>query len=144
MKDELLRIRLAAIDDYTVCLPLFKLLYHNDIGPDFKNVFKAYVEEATVLLAEASSKPVGILMGSYGLDIDWEGRTARIDALVVDESRRMEGIGRRLVERFTVSAREQKCKAVKSRINKANVISQRFHEELGFSRADTYEYMLGL
>jgi N-acetylglutamate synthase-like GNAT family acetyltransferase len=144
MKNELLTIRSAEISDYTACLPLFELLYHNDIGPNFREVFKAYTREGIVLLAEALGRPVGLLVGSYGLDIDWEGRTGRIDAVVVDENRRMEGIGRKLVQRFIESAREHRCKAVKSRINVANAASQKFHEELGFSRADTREYMLGL
>jgi L-amino acid N-acyltransferase YncA len=140
MTDEQPTIRSAEIADYSACLPFFKLLYHGDIGTDFKLVFKCYVKEGTILLAEASGRLLGILVGSYSLDIDWEGRIAKIDAVIVDENHRMKGIGKKLVESFLSAARKQNCKAIKSRVNVANVISQKFHEELGFSRADTYEY----
>jgi L-amino acid N-acyltransferase YncA len=142
MKDESVTVRLAEISDYSVCLPLFELLYHGDIGPDFKNVFQDYAKEGVILLARTSGKLLGILVGGYNLDIDWEGRVARIDAVIVDENRRMKGIGKMLVKRFIEAAQEKNCKAVKSRINVANMISQKFHEELGFSKADTYEYVM--
>jgi ribosomal protein S18 acetylase RimI-like enzyme len=144
MKDESVTVRLAEISDYSVCIPLFKLLYHGDIGPDFKNVFQDYVKEGAILLARTSGKLLGILVGSYNLDIDWEGRIARIDAIIVDENHRMRGIGKMLVKRFVEVAQEENCKAVKSRINVANLISQKFHVGLGFSRTDTCEYVLEL
>jgi L-amino acid N-acyltransferase YncA len=144
MKDERVTVRLAGISDYSVCLSLFKLLYHGDIGPGFKNVFKDYTREGVILLARTGGKLLGILVGSYNLDIDWEGRVARIDAVVVNENYRMRGIGKMLVKRFIEAAQKKNCKAVKSRINVANRASQKFHAELGFSRAGTYEYLLEL
>lgn len=144
MKEERVTVRLAKISDYSACLPLFKLLYHGDIGQGFKNVFPDYTKEGAILLARTSGKLVGMLVGSCNLDIDWEGRVARIDAVVVDENYRMRGIGKMLVKRFIEAAQKKNCKAVKSRINVRNVISQKFHEELGFSRADTFEYVLEL
>ena len=76
------------------------------------------------------------------MDIDWEGKTAKIDAIVVDEANRKKGIGRRLVERFIGISRKKQCKAVKSRVNVENIIAQKFHESQGFTRAKTYEYFL--
>jgi L-amino acid N-acyltransferase YncA len=144
MKDESFTIRLAEISDYPACLSLFRLLYHGDIGPDFRNVFQDYAKDGAILLAEASGKLLGILVGSYSLDIDWEGRTARIDAVVVDENHRMKGIGKELVKCFIDDARKRNARAVKSRINMANIVSQKLHEELGFSKVDTYEYIFEL
>jgi len=76
------------------------------------------------------------------LDIDWEGRIARIDALIVDEACRKRGIGSKLVSQFIALAERKNCRAVKSRINRKNVVAQRFHESLGFTKANTYEYFL--
>jgi|GEM_PF-2342099 GNAT superfamily N-acetyltransferase len=98
VKDEPLTIRSAEISDYSACLPLFKLLYPGNIGPNFQNLFPKYAERDAILLAEASDKLLGILMGSHNLDIDCEGRIARVDAVVVDENHRMKGIGKRLVK----------------------------------------------
>lgn len=143
MKKKHASIREAKVDDYPVCLPLFETLYHGDIGPDFKQTFESYVsnEDDVVLLAEHSNKTIGILVGSCHLDIDWEGRTAKVDALIVDESYRKKGIGKKLVQRFIAIARKKHCKAIKSRINRKNVVAQKFHKHLGFTEADTYEYL---
>jgi ribosomal protein S18 acetylase RimI-like enzyme len=144
MSRQFFRTRKAKVDDYSACLPLFSLLYHGDIGANFKHTFGSFIrnDDGVVLLAEDSYKVVGILVGSYHLDIDWEGRIARIDALIVDDACRKTGIGRKLVDQIIAMAKSKNCRAVKSRINRENVIAQKFHESLGFIKANTYEYFL--
>ena len=146
MKEFSVVIRTAEVGDYLACLPLFTLLYHGDIGPNFRRTFKEYVtkEEGVILLAEEQHTLVGILVGSYHLDIDWEGRTAKIDAIIVDEPYRMRGIARKLTQHHLALAKKKKCMAVKSRVNMKNVIAQKLHESLGFSKANTYEYIIDL
>lgn len=137
-------VRNAKIEDYSLCLPLLTLLYHGDIGTDFRHTFESYAarKDSVVLLAESCGRVVGILIGSYHIDIDWEGRTAKIDAVVVDEASRRIGIGKRLVRDFACLAQKRNCKAVKSRVNVRNEDAQKFHESLGFARTHTYEYVL--
>jgi ribosomal protein S18 acetylase RimI-like enzyme len=137
-------IRKAVVGDYSSCLPLLTSLYHGDIGQDFRKAFESYVagKSSVVLLAHSRGEIVGILIGSYQMDIDWEGKTARIDAIVVNEKKRRKGIGEKLAQSFVTLARRQRCKAVKSRVNMKNQVAQRFHESLGFARANTYEYTL--
>lgn len=144
MKKSSVSIREAGASDYHVGLPLFEKLYHGDIGPDFEQSFRDYVlnEDGVVLFAEHAGKMVGILVGSYHLDIDWEGKTAKIDAIIVDETHRKMGVGRKLAQHFIALTRRRKCKAVKSRINRENAVAQRFHKSLGFTEAETYEYFL--
>ncbi len=144
MNEPLVAIRIAEASDYSKCLPLFTLLYHGDIGPYFKRVFEDYVtqEEGVILLAELSHSLAGILVGSYHLDIDWEGRTARIDAIIVEEANRKTGIGKRLTQHFIDMARKKKCRVVKSRVNVNNAVAQKFHENMGFIKANTYEFIL--
>lgn len=146
MKKQLATIRMAQTSDYSTCLPLFRTLYHGDIGPDFKQTFENFVnsEDGVIMLAERSSKVIGVLIGSYHLDIDWEGRIAKIDALIVEEAYRRKRIGKKLVQRFITMARRKKCKSIKSRINRKNVVAQKLHKSLGFTEADTYEYFLDL
>lgn len=137
-------IRKAAVADYSLCLPLLTSLYHGDIGPDFRTAFDKYVagDRSVVLLAQFRGEIVGILMGSYQIDIDWEGNTARIDAIIVNRKHRRMGIGKKLAQSFLTLAKRQRCRAVKSRVNMKNQAAQRFHESLGFARAETYEYTL--
>ena len=142
MRKKYASIREAKANDYSTSLLLFETLYYGDIGPGFKQTFESYVrnEDGVVLLAEHSNKTIGILVGSYHLDIDWEGRIAKVDALIVDEAYRKKGIGKKLVQRFIAMARRKQCKAIKSRINRKNAVAQKFHKSLGFIEADTYEY----
>jgi L-amino acid N-acyltransferase YncA len=134
----------ARSSDYEVCLPLLKLLYHGDIGPNFKNVFQEYSEDGEVLLAKTSDRVLGILLGGYNVDADWEGRIARIDAIIVHDQYRTIGVGGKLVKSFIDIAQKHECRAIKSRINVTNLVSQKFHEDLEFLRMDTYEYVLEL
>ena len=137
-------IRNATVDDYSLCFPLLTSLYHGDIGKDFRKTFESCVtgDSSLVLLAQSQGDLVGILIGSYQMDIDWEGRTARIDAIIVNEKHRRTGIGKQLAHHFFTLAKGRECKAVKSRVNIKNRTAQEFHESLGFLRADTYEYNL--
>lgn len=137
-------IRAATVNDYSRCLPLFDALYHGDLGPDFKRCFEDYIAGGIVLIAEQSRRLVGVLAGSFRLDMDWEGRTATLDALVVDAAHRRARVGTRLVRRLVSLARRRGCKAFKSRINVKNLPAQSLHERLGSTLAATYGYTLEL
>ena len=137
------KIREAKVDDYSVCLPLLTALYHGDIGSDFRRTFEDFVEsENGVVLIAENTIVLGVLVGGYHLDIDWEGKTAKIDAIIVDEPHRKQGIGTELMRHFLAEARRKDCKAVKSRVNTENFVAQEFHKTLGFTKAKTYEYFL--
>ena len=94
------------------------------------------------MVGELSHRLVGVLVGSFHLDIDWEGRTARIDAIVVEPASRRVGIGKQLTQYFISMARKRKCVAVKARVNVNNATAQKFNESLGLARANTYEYVI--
>jgi len=138
------KIRFASPDDYFICLPLLKSLYHGDIGASFKRTFEEFAtnEDCIVLLAEDRNGTLGVLVGSFHLDIDWEGKVAKIDALIVNKAHRRRGIASKLVRRFIAIARKNNCKMVRSRVNTKNMVAQRFYENMGFTRANTYEYFL--
>jgi len=144
-KGEKLTVRCGTPEDFERCLPLFEEFYHGDIGDNFKEVFDSFTrrEKGCVLIAE-HREVVGILVGSYHLDIDWEGKVAKIQALIVERKHRKKGIGKKLVNHFLHKARKEGCCAVVSRVNRKNQVACSFHEKLGFKEAGTYEFLLEL
>ncbi len=141
-----LTVRDATPDDFNRCFPLLEQLYHGDVGCNFNEVFNklARSKRSSVLMAEQRGKTLGVLIGSYYLDIDWEGNVAKIQALIVEEKHRKKGIGKKLVQHFIQKAKQNGCRAVRSRINRENKNACLFHEKLGFWEAETYEYILEL
>ena len=135
---------MGKVSNYALCFSLFDKLYNGDIGSDFKQSFTEYVEEdcGVVVVAEKGDKAVGVLLGSFCLDIDWEGKTGKIDAVFVDEEYRRKGVGTMLFQHFVSIAKKKGVKAVKSRVNDKNFEAQKFHESQGFSRAETFEYFI--
>ena len=141
-----LTVRDATSDDFNRCFPLLEQLYHGDIGRNFKEAFNklARSKRSCVMVAEQHGKTLAALIGSYHLDIDWEGKVAKIQALIVKEKHRKKGIGKMLVQHFIQKAKQNRCCAVRSRINLKNKNACLFHEKLGFWKAETYEYILEL
>jgi len=141
-----LAVRDAIPDDFDRCFPLFEQLYHGDIGSNLKEVFNqlARSKRSCVIIAERHGKTLGVLIGSYYLDIDWEGKVAKIQALIVEEKNRKKGIGKMLVQHFIWKAKQNGCLVVRSRVNRRNRNACLFHEKLGFWEAETCEYILDL
>jgi len=139
-------VRDATPDDFDRCFPLFEQLYHGDIGSNFKEVFNqlARGKGSCVIAAEQHGKTLGVLIGSYYLDIDWEGKVAKIQALIVKEKHRKSGISKMLVQNFIQKEKQNGCRAVRSRVNRKNKNACLFHQKLGFWEAETCEYIFEL
>lgn len=104
-------LRLANRDDIPELMPLFEDLYREDIGHHFTNIFGEYIDSENHLVAVAVSHAgvVGVLVGSYRLDIDYECRAGFVDAIVVAEKFRRRGIGKRLLRYFAQWAQSRHC-----------------------------------
>jgi ribosomal protein S18 acetylase RimI-like enzyme len=141
-----LTIRHATAKDWDKILPLFEQLYHGDIGPDLRKVFVHFTrdKESLVLIAEQNKKPVGTLVSNYYTDIDWEGKTAKLQAIIVDKKHRNKKIGKKLLQNLLTEAKKHNCKAITSRVNRKNKTARLFHEKLNFEKTQTNEYILQL
>lgn len=71
-------------------------------------------------------------------DRGYDGRTAELTYLAVDETLRGAGIGRRLVEAFDRAIREAGGTAYELSVDADNVPAIRFYETLGFVRIGEY------
>jgi ribosomal protein S18 acetylase RimI-like enzyme len=139
-----LKIRQATPSDWNKILPLFKQLYHGDIGPNLQKTYQSLTKnrEACVLIAEQNTKPVGALIANYYLDADWEGKIAKLQAIIVDEKHRKQGIGKKLFHSFLKHARNNGCIATTLRVNEKNKDAQLFYEKLHLTKAETQEYII--
>jgi ribosomal protein S18 acetylase RimI-like enzyme len=117
-----------------------------NIGPNLQKVFVhlARSKENCALVAEQDEKLVGSVIGNYYIDLDWEGKTAKLQAIIVDEKHRNQGIGKKLFQHFLTRAKENNCQAVTARVNRKNRKTSNFYKKLNFEEAGTSEYILGL
>ncbi|MCL0039310.1 GNAT family N-acetyltransferase [Dehalococcoidia bacterium] len=125
-------LKSASRKDIDKLMPLFKGLYElygGDIGPHFAEILQEYIdsENHLTMVALSDGAVVGVLVGSYRLDIDYECRTGFVDAIVVDEGFRKRGIGKRLLHHFAQWAQSKKCTVLQ--VLNGN---REFFEHLGF------------
>ena len=93
---------------------LLTVLYRGDVGPDLEGLGQEYIsaQDHVVLPALKDDREVGVLVGSYRLDIDFECRAGFVDAIVVEPSQRNQGIGTSLLREFAGWARTRGCTAL--------------------------------
>ena len=124
-----LQVRKATIGDFGDMMALFHDLYGGDIGPHFSDVLREYIgsDSHLVTVAISDARLVGVLIGSYRLDIDYECRAGFVDAIVVHKDCRSQGIGKRLVRNFAEWAKDRGCTVLQ-------VLNARgkFFENIGF------------
>ncbi len=126
-------LRTATRDDIDRLMPLFVDLYKGDIGPGFRDVLDEYVclDAHRVIVAVCEGCVVGVIAGSYRLDIDYECRAGFIDAVVVHEAHRSQGIGKRLVQDFADWAAGRDCTVLQVMNGR-----REFFEGLGFKERE--------
>ena len=121
-------IRPAERADLEPIISLLRVLYKNDVGQELSGLVQEYLDSPShLVLLAMRDRPIGVLIGSYRLDIDYECRAGLVDAIVVEESVRNQGIGRNLVRAFTRWARRRGCTMLQV-VNP----NEGFFEALGF------------
>lgn len=98
-----------------------------------------------VLLAESTGDAVGLLALAVQLPIARARPLARITAMVVRDSKRRHGVGRRLMERAEELARAAGCEGIEltSGIRPERQDAHHFYESLGYERS-SYRFWLPL
>lgn len=106
-----LTVKSAVKADLEDVMILLHVLYKGDVGSQLANIVEEYIDSDRhiVFVGFHNDSPVGILIGTYRLDIDYECRVGFVDAIVVDENMRQQGIGKRLMEEFSGWAKHRDC-----------------------------------
>jgi N-acetylglutamate synthase-like GNAT family acetyltransferase len=105
------KLRSASRRDIEKLMPLFRDLYRGDIGEHFVDILGEYIdsENHVTIVAENACNILGVLVGSYRLDMDYECRAGYVDAIVVDKQFRQRGIGKKLLRYFAQWAQNKGC-----------------------------------
>jgi GNAT superfamily N-acetyltransferase len=129
-------IRDAVDSDAEALAPLMEQLTHKPTTPEqirtrLRRLATTGVDR--VLLAEAEGRVVGVAGVTYAWLFHADRPTARLMSIVVDESWRGKGVGRRLVEASIEQARAWSCDRLEltSRLERAGAHS--FYESVGFT-----------
>jgi len=98
----MMTLRTATREDIGDMMPLFDNLYRGCIDPGFPDILEELIlsDAHLVVLAIADASVVGVLVGSYRVDIDYECRAGFIDAVVVRRDWRARGVGPALLGEF--------------------------------------------
>ena len=123
-------LRPAASEDVGEMMVLLKDLYDHDVGRGFSGILDEYLRHDShcVLVAVVAGRTVGLLIGSYRLDFDYECRAGLIDAIVVTKELQGRGLGRALIGGFAEWAGNEGCTTLQV-INGA----REFFEAMGFA-----------
>jgi GNAT superfamily N-acetyltransferase len=129
-------IRDAVDTDAEALAPLMEQLTHKpatpeQIGTRLRRLATTGVDR--VLVAEVEGRVVGVAGVTYAWLFHADAPTARLMSIVVDDSWRGKGIGRRLVEASIEQARAWSCDRLEltSRLERAEAHS--FYESVGFT-----------
>ncbi|MBN1342691.1 MAG: GNAT family N-acetyltransferase [Phycisphaerae bacterium] len=124
-------LRPATMDDIEEMMPLFDMLYREDIGPDYRDLLAESIESNAhqVTVAIGEGEIVGAIVGSYRLNLDLECRTGHLDALAVGRGHQGRGIGRALTRNVAKWARAKGCTMLQVHNGR-----QEFFEPLGFEQ----------
>jgi GNAT superfamily N-acetyltransferase len=89
-----------------------------------------------VVLAESDGRAVGLTALTVGQQVSRSGPVARVTALVVSETARGRGVGRRLMARAEELAREAGCEGIEltSGLRPEREAAHRFYEAIGYER----------
>ena len=112
-----------------------------DVGPHLASVLRECVSSdrhmSTVALAEGQI--VGVMIGSYRIDIDYEARVGFVDAIAVREDLRRQGIGRALCRSLAEWGRRRGCTYLQ--VLNGN---QQFFEGIGFREREVRYHQVAL
>jgi GNAT superfamily N-acetyltransferase len=76
-----------------------------------REAFRFYASDSgnVLLVARVGATAVGLLAGSFPVTVDFAGRIARVDSLLVHRQWRRQGIATSLLEDFRARARARGC-----------------------------------
>lgn len=124
-------VRLLAADSLTGKREKYSVPLAECYEKAFREIMASSCNE--LLVAEVDGAVVGTLQLTFIPYLTNQGgKRALVEAVFVDEQRRGQGIGRKMMVRAIERAREENCRMVQLTTNKSRPQAHRFYESLGF------------
>lgn len=132
-------IRRATLDDAARVAELSDVLGYPVAGADLADRLGRLLARAGEVVLVAETAPGRVVGWVHGAEQELleSGRRCEILGLVVDESQRARGVGRRLVQAVEAWAAARGLDRMAVRSNVARAESHPFYERLGYVRAKT-------
>lgn len=108
-------IRAARQTDISAMMDLMDQLYTRDVSATLPSILAEYIRSSATCLIQVAEtyeedpRIIGVIIGSYRLDLEMEARCGFIDGVVVDEDYRSQGIGKLLMQSFASWAVSKQC-----------------------------------
>lgn len=130
-----LKIRKIILDDLDKVYELMNILYEGKLKYDkFKNIYKLKLQDKNsyYIVAIENDNIVGVLTSELQEKLHRERLQLFIEDLIVEESKRNNGIGKALIENAVSFAKDNNCEVVELTSYKDNIKAHKFYENNGF------------
>lgn len=132
---EQLKIRRFELNDLDKIYKLMNILYNGKLKYDkFKNIYKLKLQDKNsyYIVAVQDDNVVGLLTSELQEKLHRERLQLFIEDLIVEESKRNNGIGKALIENAVNYAKSNNCEVVELTSYKDNTKAHKFYEKNGF------------
>lgn len=130
-----MNIRRIRLDDLDKVYELMNILYEGKLKYDrFKDIYKFKLQEENsyYIVALEEDNVVGVLTSELQEKLHRERLQLFIEDLIVEESKRNNGIGKALIENAVNYAKDNNCEVVELTSYKDNIKAHKFYENNGF------------
>lgn len=128
-------IRRIILDDLDKIYELMNCLYEGKLKYDrFKNVYSSKLQDKNsyYIVAIENDNIVGVLTSELQEKLHRERLQLFIEDLIVEETKRNNGIGKALIENAVKFAKDKNCEVVELTSYKDNIKAHKFYERNGF------------
>ncbi|WP_370606139.1 GNAT family N-acetyltransferase [Pantoea ananatis] len=125
-------IRTAELGDAPSLHELFIQLGYQTKPDDLCSKINGIGESFNVLVAEFNEKICGVIVVNFICPVHEDGLWAIISALVIDESYRGKGLGKKLLTTSEQLALEKKCSRIELASGEKRIRAHQFYESNGY------------
>lgn len=127
-------IRDATLGDLPEIVDLASQMGYEVTGEGIKPVLTHYINNPDyyLLIAEKDGQVIGMAGFTVKYYLHREKPVLYVGSLVVKEEYRSQGVGKNLMERMELIARQRGCNSIQLNSNKRRVRAHKFYEKLGF------------